>query len=60
MKKKQPIAVQVMIIDDDEAFRDSLQALINESEDLLCPHACESCEEALEILANDFVPQVII
>jgi len=60
MRKKEPIAIQVMIIDDDEAYRDSLQALVNESQDLRCPHACESCEEALEILANDFVPQIIL
>ncbi len=60
MRRKEPIAIQVMIIDDDEPFRDSLQALINEGEGLHCPHACESCEEALEVLERDFVPQVIL
>jgi len=59
-KKQEPPAMQVMIIEDDDAYRESLQALINATEDLRCPHACESCEEALEILANDFVPQIIL
>jgi len=59
-KKKEPPSIQVMIIEDDDAYRESLQALINECEYLRCPHACESCEEALEILAENFVPQIIL
>ena len=52
--------IQVMIIDDDDAFRDSLQTLLNEKGNLRCEQACDSCEEALEILAGDYVPQIIL
>jgi len=59
-KKVKTAAIQVLIIEDDAAYRDSLQSLINRSADLACPFACESCEEALELLNNAFVPQVIL
>ena len=52
--------IQVMIIEDDDAYRESLQAVINESGRLACPHACCSCEEALTVLKDDFVPEVIL
>lgn len=52
--------INVMVIDDDDNFRESLQALINASDNLDCQHACESCEEALEILKKDFVPEVML
>lgn len=58
--KKALAGIQVMIIEDDDTYRESLRALINESENLTCPHACESCEEALAILAKDFVPEIIL
>jgi DNA-binding NarL/FixJ family response regulator len=49
-----------MIIDDDDNFRESLRTLIDASDYLACPHACESCEEALDILKKDFVPEVML
>jgi DNA-binding NarL/FixJ family response regulator len=52
--------IHVMIIEDDDTYRESLRALINESENLTCPHACESCEEALAIFEKDFVPEIIL
>ena len=52
--------IQVMIIDDDDGFRESLQALLNANENIQCEHACASCEEALEVLAEDYLPQVIL
>jgi len=52
--------IQVMIIEDDDTYRESLQTLINENENWVCEHACESCEEALAILEKDFVPEIIL
>ncbi|UCF64438.1 MAG: response regulator transcription factor [bacterium] len=58
--KENPQVINVMIIEDDDTYRDSLQAIINASHNLSCPYACESCEEALDVLNKDFVPEVIL
>jgi DNA-binding NarL/FixJ family response regulator len=52
--------IQVMIIEDDDAFRESLQAVINASKHLVCQQACDSCEEALGVLKDSFVPEIIL
>ncbi len=57
---KKPPAINVMIIEDDDTYRESLRAAINGSEYLACPFACESCEAALEILKKDFAPEIIL
>jgi DNA-binding NarL/FixJ family response regulator len=57
---KKPPAINVMIIEDDDTYRESLQAAINASQNLACPFACESCEEALEILEKDFAPEILL
>lgn len=57
---KKPPAINIMIIEDDDTYRESLQAAINASENLVCPYACESCEEALEILEKDFAPEILL
>jgi len=51
--------IHIMIIEDDKTYRESLQEMLNNHEDISCPHACESCEEALDILREDYVPQII-
>ena len=53
-------SINVMIIEDDSTYRNSIQEVINSAETMNCRHACESCEEALEILEKDFVPEVIL
>ena len=52
--------VNVMIIEDDDTYRQSLQELINSGENFCCEYACESCEEALEILQENFVPEIVL
>jgi DNA-binding NarL/FixJ family response regulator len=52
--------LNVMIIEDDDIYRESIQELINDCDNLVCQYACESCEEALEILAKDFAPEIIL
>jgi DNA-binding NarL/FixJ family response regulator len=51
---------QVMIIEDDDAYRESLQSVINESERLVCGDACCCCEEALALLKNGCIPDIIL
>jgi len=57
---KKPPAINVMIIEDDDTYRESLQVAINASQNLACPFACASCEEALEILEKDFAPEILL
>jgi DNA-binding NarL/FixJ family response regulator len=52
--------IQVMIIEDDDNYRESIQSLISESGKMDCKYAVESCEEAIEILDKDYVAEVIL
>ncbi|HGY55271.1 MAG TPA: response regulator transcription factor [Caldithrix abyssi] len=52
--------IHIMIIEDDAIYRESIADLINDSETLICDHACVSCEEAFEILDKQDAPQVIL
>jgi len=49
-----------MIIEDDLVYRESMQELINESTQLRCDHACESCEDAIELLKKGEAPEIIL
>jgi DNA-binding NarL/FixJ family response regulator len=51
---------EIMIIEDDPDYRKSIKALLNENRNFVCSQACESCEEALDFLKNNYVPQVIL
>lgn len=53
-------AVHLMIIEDDDVYRNSLQEMINAAGSLRCDFACDSCEEALEILQEGFAPAIIL
>jgi DNA-binding NarL/FixJ family response regulator len=52
--------ISIMIIEDDKTYRESLQEMLNNSDNISCPHACESCEEALDVLKKDYAPQIIL
>ena len=52
--------ITVIVVEDDEIFRESIQDLINAGERLKCQHVFESCETALELLAEDYVPEIIL
>jgi DNA-binding NarL/FixJ family response regulator len=51
--------INIMIIEDDKTYRESLQEMLNNHENISCPYACESCEEALDALKKDYAPQII-
>ena len=52
--------IQVMIIEDDDNYRESIQSLISESDKMECKYAVDSCEESFEILEKDYVADVIL
>jgi DNA-binding NarL/FixJ family response regulator len=53
-------SINVMIIEDDDNYRNSLQEMINSGEGMVCKYACESCEAALDTLKKDFVPEIVL
>lgn len=57
---KKSDAIHVLIIEDDQTYRESIKDLINESGNLTCEHACEFCEEAIHIIKQGYLPQVIL
>lgn len=52
--------ISILIVEDDEIYRESIQELINDSEQLRCEHACESCEDAIELLKSGEAPEIIL
>lgn len=52
--------LNVMIIEDDELYRESIQELINDCESLQCNHAYESCEAAIQAVEDGFAPEIIL
>jgi DNA-binding NarL/FixJ family response regulator len=52
--------ISVWVIEDDQAYRDTLVAALNASNDVRCEHSFSECEEALKILANDPPPVVLM
>lgn len=52
--------INVMIVEDDELFRESIQDVINEGESMKCDHAYESCEEAIETIEQGTAPEILL
>ena len=52
--------IQVFVIEDDDLYRESLQELINESNNLSCDQTFVSCEEAIGYLEKGDAPQIIL
>lgn len=53
-------AVNVWLIEDNDAFRNALVRVIRHGEGMDCPRTFSSCEEALKALAADSPPEVIL
>ena len=60
MTSKLKNRIQVIVIEDDILYRESLQEIINESEDLSCGHTFESCEKGIAYLEEGDAPQIIL
>lgn len=52
--------IEILVVEDDPVYRNSLKDLINESSIFLCSQACESCEDALALLTDDYLPQILL
>jgi DNA-binding NarL/FixJ family response regulator len=52
--------ISVWVVEDDQPYRETLVAALNESEDVRCDHQFSDCEEALKILADDAPPVILM
>ncbi len=52
--------VNVMIVEDDALFRQTIQEVINQSQRMRCAHAYESCEEAIETIETGHAPEILL
>ena len=52
--------VSLWVVEDDDLFRKSLQAVINGTSDIRCERAFGSCEEILTLLASEYAPEVVL
>jgi DNA-binding NarL/FixJ family response regulator len=53
-------AINVWLIEDNDAFRNALVRVIRQLEGMDCPRTFSSCEEALKALAAESPPEVIL
>jgi DNA-binding NarL/FixJ family response regulator len=52
--------ISVWVIEDDQAYRETLVAAINESADVRCEHYFGDCESALALLPHDPPPVILM
>ncbi len=52
--------INILIVEDDRLYRESIQELINDSPLFVCHHAYGSVEKAIDALKKGFVPEVIL
>lgn len=52
--------VSLWIVEDDELYRKSIQAVINETADIRCERGFGSCEEIFKVLDTEFAPEVVL
>ena len=53
-------AITVWIVEDNEDFRETMEALINNRDDMQCPRVFETCEAMLATLNTEFAPEVLL
>jgi DNA-binding NarL/FixJ family response regulator len=52
--------ISVLLIEDNVNYRKTLAELIDQNEKMVCKHAFESCEEALDALEEGLAPDIIL
>ena len=52
--------ITVWLVEDDPLFRDTVEKLLSEDEEIQVQHTFETCEAALELLDDDFAPEVFL
>jgi len=52
--------INVLLIEDNVNYRNTLAGLINQNESMVCEHSFESCEEALVILEEGLAPDIVL
>ncbi|MFQ5638565.1 MAG: response regulator [bacterium] len=52
--------ISVIIVEDDDLFRDTIRDVINASRFMQCLHAFESCEEAIETIEKGHAPEILL
>lgn len=52
--------ISLWIVEDDELFRKSIQAVINDTADIRCERGFSTCEELFKVLDTEFAPEVIL
>jgi DNA-binding NarL/FixJ family response regulator len=57
MEKK---LINVLLIEDNTTYKNSLSEVINNSENMICENSFESCEEALKSLEAGLVPDIVL
>jgi len=52
--------VTLWVIEDNDAYRNTMAALVDDMDGMQCTHAFPSCEKALKALEDEFAPEIIL
>ncbi len=52
--------ITLWVIEDNDAYRDTVAALVESTVGMRCAHTFRSCEEALKTLEEDYAPEIIL
>ena len=53
-------SITLWVVEDNDAYRDTIAALVDSTEGMHCTRAFPSCEKALKALEDDFAPEIIL
>jgi DNA-binding NarL/FixJ family response regulator len=53
-------SVNIWLIEDNDIYRNSIVSLIDQANGMRCRRSFRSCEEALEVLEDEFAPELIL
>jgi len=52
--------VTLWVIEDNDSYRNTIAALVDDRDGMQCTHAFPSCEKALKALEEEFAPEIIL
>ena len=52
--------IDVWVVEDDNAHRDAVEGLLNQTKGMRCRHALRTCNELFHVLEKEYAPEVVL
>ena len=54
------LVTRIWIIEDDAMFADSMEKMLNQTDDFVCEHVFRQCEDAIKMIKKEIQPDVVL